>query len=157
MVAGWRFWRLVGDASETVPFQDPQPPPLPVFKRLSLFRERRRNQQPAQKLAGITLRGFGPCFRGALGHNPSATRAPYRTEINEPIGCLNHVEVVLDNQQCVAWSAEFEQHLQQLGHIVEVEAGSWLVQNVERAASSFAAQFRSEFEPLRLASAQSGG
>src|SRR3546814_9727922 len=51
-----------------------------------------------------------------------------------PVGGLDDLEVVLDDQHGVALVDQCLQHLQQLLHVVEVEAGGRLVENVERAA-----------------------
>jgi hypothetical protein len=43
------------------------------------------------------------------------------------------------------------QHFQQLAHILEVQAGGRLVEDVERAAGGAARQFLGELDALRLA------
>ena len=43
-------------------------------------------------------------FWGAADHDLSALVAPFWTEINDPVGAADHVEVVLDHQQSAHWA-----------------------------------------------------
>ena len=47
-------------------------------------------------------------FRRAFGNNFSATRAAFRAEVNDPVRRLNHVEIVLDDDERVAGVAQLE-------------------------------------------------
>src|SRR4051812_16003118 len=51
-----------------------------------------------QKLPGVTGFALGNIFRCAGGDDPPAARAAFRTKVDYPIGCFDHVEVVLDDQ-----------------------------------------------------------
>jgi hypothetical protein len=53
------------------------------------------------------------------------------------------------------WSTSF-QHIDQLLHILEMQAGGRLVQDVEGAARIALAEFGGEFDALRLTTAQGG-
>ena len=64
---------------------------------------------------------------------------------------------MLNDEQSIAGRAQFEQHFQQLGHVIEMQAGRRFVQNIEGPAGRFAAQLGAELEPLGFAAAQSGG
>ena len=48
------------------------------------------------------------------------------------------------------------QHVEQLRHVVEMQAGGRLVQDVERAAGGALGQFLGELDALRLAAGQRG-
>src|SRR3546814_19953295 len=74
-----------------------------------------------------------------------------------PVGGLDDLEVVLDDQHGVALVDQCLQHLQQLLHVVEVEAGGRLVENVERAARRQPRQLLRQLPALRPAAGQGGG
>ena len=59
--------------------------------------------------------------------------------------------------QGVAGVAQFEEDVQQFRHIMEMQAGGRLIQNIERVPGGFAAQFRRQLDALRFAAAQRGG
>ena len=70
----------------------------------------------------------------------------------DPVGGLDHVEVVLDHHDRVAVVAQAVQHGEQVLDVVEVQAGGRLVEDVERAAgvareSSFASLTRCASPP----------
>src|SRR6266404_598577 len=99
-----------------------------------------------------------PCdrFRRPLRYNLSASFPSFRAEIDDPVRGFNDVEIVLDDEQRIPRGAQLEKYFQQFRHIMKVEAGGGFVENIERAASGFAAQFRRELHALRLTTAQSG-
>lgn len=68
-------------------------------------------------MAGSTL---GDGFRGACSHQFSALRACFGAEIEEPVGILNDIEVVLDHQQRGALIHQPVQEFDEEGHIVQV-------------------------------------
>ena len=61
---------------------------------------------------------------------------------------------MFDDQQRVSRAAQFEQHFEQFGHVMEMQAGGRLVQNIKRSAGGFAAEFGRQFDALRFAAAQ---
>ncbi len=65
-------------------------------------------------------------------------------------------QVVLDHHHGVALVDQLVQHVEQLGHVVEMQAGGRLVENVERLAGGAARQFLGELDALRLAARQRG-
>ena len=66
----------------------------------------------------------------------ASTRPPlfaaFGTEIDDPVGDLDHVEVVLDDHQRVAGFEQLAERGEQLGDVVEVQAGGRLVEDVEQ-------------------------
>ena len=74
------------------------------------------------------------CFGRALGDDPAAVLAPFGAQVEDPVGRLHHVEVVLDDDDRVPLVLEPVQHLQQLLDVVEVQAGGGLVEDVQRLA-----------------------
>ena len=85
---------------------------------------------------------------------PSAARPAFGTHVDDPVGGLDHVQVVLDDQDRVALVDERLQHPEQLVHVLEVQAGRRLVQHVDRAPGRALLQLRRELDPLGLAAGQ---
>ena len=76
-------------------------------------------EDAAKVLAGVACRSAGDLFGRPLRHNPSAGGAAFRPKVNHPIGRFYHVQVVLDDEEGVASVAQFEENIQQLGHVVK--------------------------------------
>ncbi len=89
---------------------------------------------------------------GVPGRDQVASPRPaLRPEVDHVVGRLHDVEVVLDDDHRVAAVDEGVQHLQELLHVVEVEARRGLVEDVERAAGRAARQLARELHALGLA------
>ena len=73
-------------------------------------------------------------LRRAHGDNLPAAFSAFRTEVDHPVSGFDHIEVVLDHNQRSAAIDQLAECGQQLRHIIEVEAGGGLVENVEHAA-----------------------
>jgi hypothetical protein len=54
-------------------------------------------------------------------------------EVDDPVGRLDHVEVVLDDDHGVAGLHQAPKHLDEALHVGEVQAGGRLVEDVEGA------------------------
>src|SRR5208283_2344395 len=93
----------------------------------------RRWQNAAQILPGKTSGTAGHCLRRPLRDDAAASISALRAEVNDPVRRFDYIEVVLDDDERVARVAQFKQHLEQFGHVVEMEAGRRLVQDVKRA------------------------
>ena len=70
---------------------------------------------------------------------PSATTVPppeppSRPEVDDPVGGLDDVEVVLDDEHRVALVDQAGQDREQAAHVLEVEAGRRLVEQVDGVA-----------------------
>src|SRR6267378_930563 len=85
-------------------------------------------------LAGVGFFGAGDDFGRALRDDAAAAFAAFGAEVDDPVGLFDDVEVVLDDEHGVAEIDEALQDVEQLSNVVEVEAGGWLVEDVERAA-----------------------
>src|SRR5439155_8341370 len=83
-------------------------------------------------------------------------RAPLGAQVNDPVGGLHDVQVVLDHHHRVPLVHQAVQHLEQEAHVFEVQAGSRLVQDVEGSARVALGQLGGELDPLRLAAGQGG-
>ena len=70
---------------------------------------------------------------------PAATTSPAAdarlgAEVDDPVGRLDHLEVVLDDDDRVAQVGQAVEHVEQLADVVEVQPGRRLVEDVERLA-----------------------
>ena len=81
----------------------------------------------------------------------AAALAAFGAEINDPVGLLDHVEVVLDDQDGIAKIGEPIQDVEQFLHVVKVQACGGFVEDIERATGlTFGKLFR-ELDALCLA------
>src|SRR5262249_25228915 len=113
-------------------------------------------QQRCEIFSSVTPRRLRNLFRRPLRQNLSSTLPAFGTKVDDPIGRLNHVEIVLNDQQRIAGIAQPEQHFEQFGHVVKMQPSRRLIQNVKRTPSRFAMQLRRELDALRFATAQRG-
>src|ERR1700733_6100292 len=91
-------------------------------------------QDAGQGLARVGFFCAGDEFGRALRHDAASTFTAFRTEIDDPIGLFDHVEVVLDDQHGVAEGNQTLEHIQEFADIVKVQTGRWFVENVKSAA-----------------------
>ena len=84
----------------------------------------------------------------------AAAVAALGAEVDDPVGRLDDVEVVLDHEHRVAGVDQALQHAEQPAHVFEVEAGGGLVEDVDRAAGRALAELGRQLHPLRLAARQ---
>ena len=78
-------------------------------------------------------------LRRAGHHDLAAGVAAFRTEIDDVVGGLDHVQVVLDQQHRVAGVDEPVERLQQALDVGQVQAGGRLVEDVDACAWTAAA------------------
>ena len=57
----------------------------------------------------------------------------FRAEIDDPIGALDHVEIVLDHHEGMSAIHQALEQLQQHRHIVEMQSRGWLVEDKQIA------------------------
>ena len=93
-------------------------------------------------------------FRRAAGDDFAAAAAAFRAEIDDPVRGFDDVQVVFDDDDGVAAVAQAVQHVKQLAHVVEVQAGGWFVQDVEGAAGVAFGEFARQFDPLCFAAGE---
>ncbi|MGH2550360.1 MAG: hypothetical protein ACRDHN_13275, partial [Thermomicrobiales bacterium] len=70
-------------------------------------------------------------FRRAFDDDATAGGAGFWAEIDQPISRLDDVEIMLDDDDRVAEIDEAIEHIEQLADVVEVQAGRWLVEDVD--------------------------
>ena len=81
----------------------------------------------SQEQAGVRVGGCRDFLGRALGHDLAASVAALWPEIDDMVGGLDHVEVVLDHDDGVAGVGEAPEHFEQAFDVVEVKPGGRLV------------------------------
>src|SRR6059036_3926145 len=109
-----------------------------------------------EELAGVRAGGLSDGFRRAFGDDLTTLIAALRAEVDDPVGRLDDVEMVLDDEHGVARVHEPVQHPHELFHVVEVKAGRRLVEDVEHVGGGARAQLGSDLEALGLAAGERG-
>src|SRR5262245_5775600 len=92
----------------------------------------RAAEHPAQVLAGVALLDPGDLLGRAGGDDAPAALAAFGPEVDDPVGALDDVEVVLDDDKRVARVGEAVEDDDELSDVLEVQAGGGLVEDVER-------------------------
>ncbi len=90
-------------------------------------------------------------FRRSFGDDPAPFVSRFGAQVDNPVGRLDHVEIVLDDDDRVALLDEAVEHLEQLVDVVEVQAGRRLVEDVERLARVGPRQLGGQFHALGFA------
>ena len=90
-------------------------------------------------------------FGGARTDDFASFGAAFRAQVDDPIGGLNHVQVVFDDDDRVAGIDEAVQHLQQLVDVGEMQTGRRFIEKVECLAGAAPAQFAGQLDALGLA------
>src|SRR5439155_18976219 len=106
-----------------------------------------RSQIPA-RVRPLRLRDL---LRRAGGDHEPAVLAAFRSEIDDVVGGLDHVEVVLDDEQRVSRLEELLERREQLRNVVEVQPRRRLVEDVQETLAAVRRQVRRDLDPLRLA------
>src|SRR5690349_4971921 len=111
----------------------------------------------AKCAAGV---GFGAgCngLRSAGDDELAALVAAFGTKVQDPIGALDNIEVMLDDENRVAGFDEALEAVEQPLDIGEMEAGGGFVEDIEVVPSATQlAEFGSEFHTLRFATGKDG-
>src|SRR6266568_4935778 len=111
-----------------------------------------------QKLSEIPPREGSPypCDRlgRAFGDDLAARLSALGAKVDDVVGGLDHVEVVLDHDDGVARIHEAVQDLEETLDVGEMKAGRRLVEYVERPPGGAPAQLRGQLDALRLAAGE---
>ena len=75
----------------------------------------------------------------------------------EPVGGLDDVEIVFDDQKRCTGFEKFAERGEQFGDVVEMQAGGRLVENVEDALIFCASKVRGELQALSFAAGERRG
>ena len=82
-------------------------------------------------LAGVAVGFGGDVLGGAFGDEFAAGVAAFGSEVNDPVGGFDDVEVVFDDDDGVAGVGEALEDLDELAGVGEVEAGGGFVEDVD--------------------------
>ena len=93
-------------------------------------------ERGAKVVAGVGVRGGGDEFGGARGDDLAAGVAAFRAHVDDPVGGLDDVKIVFDDEEGAATFDEFAEGGEELLDVVEVEACGGLVEDVEGAGAS---------------------
>ena len=85
-------------------------------------------------------------------NDATSSVSAFGTEVDEPIGRLDHIKIVLDNQDRVALINESFQHGEQSGDILEMQPSCGLVEHVQGMPRWSATELGGQLDSLRLAS-----
>ena len=80
-------------------------------------------QQRLEVLAGKAAGHLGHLLRRTLGNHQTAGAAAFRAKVNDVVRTLDEIQVVLDDNDCVARIHQLLQHLDQAMHVRDVQAG----------------------------------
>ena len=105
-------------------------------------------------LGGVALSVLDDLFGCAGGNDFSAGVAAFGTKVNDIIGHLDHVQIMLDHNDGIAQIGQSPQNIHQVMNIGKVQAGRWLIENIQRMAGARLAEFGGEFNALGLAAGQ---
>ena len=83
-----------------------------------------------KKLPGVGVGVSGDILRGAGDYDLTPADAAFLAQVDDPVGGLDDVEVVFDDDDGVAMIAQAVQHGQQLCDIVEMQAGGGFIQYI---------------------------
>ena len=104
----------------------------------------------------MTLRHPRHLFRRALGDHHSAACTTLGPHVDHPVGALDDIEVVLDDDHRVALVHQPLDDQEKLGDVLEVQARGGLVEDVDGPSAGSLLQLGGELDALRLASGQCG-
>ena len=107
-------------------------------------------EQGFEECAGVGL-GVRDLLWCSLGDDQAATRATFGSHVDQPVGGLDHVEVVLDHHHGVTSIDQPRQDSQQFADVFEVKASCWLIQDIQGSACGPLLQLTGELDALRLA------
>src|SRR5207249_7744990 len=89
-------------------------------------------------------------------HKAAALRSSLRSEIDDPVRCLNDVEMMLDNDHRVSKVCQPTENVQKLFNIIEMQASRGFVENIKSFSRCAPAQFFRQFNPLSFTAGQCG-
>src|SRR5262249_13602284 len=98
------------------------------LRRLDLLLPPRfARQYRRQELPSVTALRLHNVIRLAGCDDLAAAVATFGAEVDHPVGGLDHFQIVLDHDYRVAGLHQLVQHVEQLGHVVEMQTGGRLI------------------------------
>ena len=121
------------------------------------FADRPDFQNRFERFSGVGFGRAGDGFGRTGGDDPPAFVAGFRSEVDDPVGGLDDVEVVLDADDGVAEIHQAMQDVEQLPEVVKVQAGGGFVEDVERLAGRGLGEFGGELNALGFSTGEGRG
>src|SRR5260370_38026468 len=87
-----------------------------------------------KSLPCIRFLAAGHLLGRALSNDAASSFTAFRTKIDNPIGLLNYVEMVLDDEHGIAKVDEAIKDVKQLFYVVKMQASGGFVQDIKHAA-----------------------
>ena len=130
-----------------------------MWETISDFGFRIAGVLPSRSFRGPFRFRFSPSplddlLRRAAGDDVAAFGAGFGAEVDDPVGRFDHVEVVFDDDDRVAVVDEAVEHVEQLGEVVEMQAGGRFVEQVERLAGIGPRELGRQLDALGLAAGE---
>src|ERR1700692_4684045 len=87
-------------------------------------------QNASKRLAGVRFFSASYQLRWTLRDYTSSTLAAFGAQIYNPVRLFDDIEMMLDDQHGVAETHQPLQHRQKFSHVVKMQTGRRLVQNI---------------------------
>ena len=97
---------------------------------------------------------LGHVFRSALGDDLAARTAGFGTQVDDPVGRFDDVEIVFDHDDGVAQIDQPIEHVEQLANIIKMQSSCRLIENVNGLAGVGTRQLGGQLDALGLAAGQ---
>ena len=103
-----------------------------------------------QILSGVGILDLCHLFGSSLGNYHSSAVAALGTEVNDVVGSLDYVKIMLDDDDGISALDKSLKHLDKLCHVCGMKSGSRLVKNVDSLTGASARKFGRKFDSLSL-------
>ena len=90
--------------------------------------------------SGMRVRVFRHFFRRAGGHDGAAAVAALGTHVDDIVGGLDHIEVVLDDDDGIAAFRQPAENLSEFMYVCKMQAGCQLIENINCFTCAVAAE-----------------
>ena len=111
-------------------------------------------QQLFKELAGVGTRNFSNLLWGSFSDHGSTAASAFWTHVHDPVGSLDHVEVVLDDDHGVTRVHQALDHHHEFANIFKVQTSSWLIEDVNGATVGTLLQLSGKFHTLGFTTRQ---
>ncbi len=75
-------------------------------------------------------------FGRSCDHNGAAGIPAFRPQVDHPVGGLDHIQVMLDHKDCMAFCCKALKHFKKLFNILEMKSCRGFIQDEEAAAAA---------------------
>src|SRR6476620_5169471 len=120
----------------------------------SLARGPREPQRRREEVTGVAVGVSGDVLGRARRDHGAAAGPALGTHVDDPVRRLDHVEVVLDDDDRIAFVDKAVENGEQLADVLEMQAGGRLVEDVDGAAGGPLLQLAGQLDALRLTAGQ---